>query len=264
VDSFAIPSSLQVRRGSLLGYTGDYAGDNGLRGDGLAVVALRINGEWVNPADHYTGYVDCRMYLVQVDTLGTCAADDGSGLIPPRYNPASPSLWEPNEWAPWLARKLYDTVGYPILCVLVQVYNALVGVINTVINALLQSLAPALLFLYRLSRLFEHVLTLVFDLLTKLWAALDTWNDVGLCLRQLLGYFIAAFSAAADADMAVDLGDPDSLSLWIYRMVIAVINQTWLAWLIAIGTGLISAGIAWQIVPWGMRHLRQAIGMGEG
>ena len=263
LGTFTIPASRIVPRGTLLGYTSDYAGDNGLRGDGLAVIALQINDEWVDPNDHYNGYVDCRPYEVIMEELETCTTDDGSDLIPPRYNPPSPSFWEANEWAPWLAKKTYDTIGYPILCTLVRLWNWLIDVIESVVNALLRSLAPALMFIYRISRLFEHVL----DVLATLWHefnnVLTAWRDVAICLRSVLGYFIAAISDAINAEIIIN-DDATEFQVFVIKMVVFVINQTVLAWLLGIAVGLLISGTAWRLVPWGLRKLRQAIGMGEG
>lgn len=259
-----LPTSNQIARGALLGYTSTEAWQTGLvQRQGLVMVALKLQDAWVNPNDYYVGYVDCRAYEVQIEPVERCAADDGNGSIPPRVNPPAPALWEVYEWVPWLAQRLYDTVGYPILCALIPIINSIISIIVQGVNALLTALAPILLLLYRLGRLFEFVLATLVRLLAELWKLLNALLDLNLCLRDIMAYFLAAFNQATQANIPIS-DDPTDMFGYSLRVAIHIINQTPLAWALNIVVTLLVAYASWELVPWGLRKLRQAIGMGEG
>jgi hypothetical protein len=254
---YTVPGSFRVERGSLLGYTSE-------ENNGYALVALQLDGEWVDPSEYYEGYVDCRPPYVIVEEIERCAADDGSGLIPPRYNEDTPTLWEVSQWVPWLAKRVYDIVGYPILCAIIPFFNSIIEVIQNVINALIKSLEAPLIFLYRLSRMFEFLLDMLVAVVRAILEMLDAFTDVTLCLRSIIVYFVAALSSSVKAEVSIERPQSGSMMYLAFQIAIKLISSTVANYLLVPMTLIFAGYASWRLIPWGAKKLRQAGGMGEG
>lgn len=262
-----LPASGNVERGAVLGFTGDSPDDllisvfSNDELSGMALVQLSIDDATVDPTTYMEGYPDCRPYQVILDELEPCAADDGTGLIPPRNNLPAPSLWDVSQWVPWLASRVYDTVGYPILCSLVQLYNDAVILASAIANAIINAVMTPLLFLYRLGRIVEFLLDLLGAFWEQLMGLFDAWAAVVLCLRSILTYFIAALRASMDARVAVVMPSTGWLAFGI-NLALKLLSSTIAALLLTPITVLICGYAAWRVIPWGIKKIRQSVGMG--
>jgi hypothetical protein len=258
LNQFAIPASLRVERGALLGYTSDYIGDNGIRGDGLLAFALQVNGEWDNPAMYFEGYPDCRSYTVVAEIYETCDAE-GSDLIPARFNPETPAFWEVGEYIPWLAKKLYDWVGYPILCALVPLFNLIVTTLVSFANAVINALSAPLIFIYRIGRVFEYLLYVLDRVLAELQAMLDAFSFATLCFRTIIVYFIGAMRAATGASVAISVPAEGSPFAFAVSLSMALISNTVANIFMLPLTALFIGYSSWKLIPWGIRTILKAV-----
>lgn len=263
--TMTLPGSYQVERGSLLGYTGE--GDdyliNNIIGSGLppglAMVQVFVNGTAVDPTRFFNGYPDCRAYEVRLEELEPCAADDGSGQIPPRNNEPPPSLWDASGWVPWLAGRLYDTVGYPILCAIVGLYNDAVGLVEMVANAVITSLSAPLMFIYRIGRIFEFIIDTLEALWHELFAMFNAWMAAQTCLRSIFVYFVTAIKSSASATTTIAATPIEGGWLAFgLNLALELISST-IANILLIPIVIFFAGYAtWRLAPWGIRKLKEA------
>lgn len=260
LDRFTIPSSLIVARGQLLGYTSDYQGDNGLRGDGLLAFAIRLTGAWDNPAAYFDGYADCRPYNIVPETYETCAAEEGSNLIPPRFNPETPSFWDVSEYIPWLAKTAYDVIGYPILCALVPLINLIITTLIDFANAVIRAISPPLIFLYRIGRVFEYLLYVWRRVIDEIVVVLDALEYTALCFRTIIVYFVGAIRAAASARVNIAVPSEGSPFAFAIALAMTLISSTVANIFLTPIVSLFIAFAAWKLIPWGIQNLRKAIG----
>lgn len=261
LDRLAIPSSLRVARGQLIGYTSAYQGDNGLRGDGLLAMGIAVDGEWDDPEPYFTaGFPDCRPYNIVAETYDTCAAEAGSSLIPPRFNPPNPSLWEVAEYIPWLAKKAYDVIGYPILCALVPLFNLIITTVTNAINAIVRAISPPLIFLYRIGRVFEYLLSVLQRVIAEIFALLDAMAAAAGCFRNIIVYFIGAIRAASSAQIDIIVPAEGSPFAFAIALAMTLIGSTVANILLTPIVSLFIAFASWKLIPWGIQHLRKAIG----
>jgi len=260
LDTFTVLPGMDIGRGDIVGYTSaDLAGT---MYPGLLAFALQLDGTYVDPAVYTVGWSDCRPYQVIVDPIERCSADDGSGAIPPRYNLPSPSIWEPQDWVPWLARRLYDTVGYPILCAIVPIINQINTWISAAVNSLLSFFSPLIVFFYRISRLFEYALDLAGRILTAFAQMFEDMATLTACYRSIITYFVSAMQAAQNAERpALDL--PSGMLAYAINLALLLVSSTVANSILVPLVGLLIAYSAWQLVPWGIRHIRSAIGVGD-
>lgn len=263
MDEFAVGTGNTVARGQLLGYTADVSyGLFGSRGNGLALIGVYLNDVWVNPMGYFSGYVDCHPYRVIIEPVEKCTADDGSGSIPPRYNMPAPSIWQPEQWVPWLSRRLYDTVGYPILCALVPIFNALMTIIQDIANSIITVLTAPLLFIYRIGRIFEYLLALFGRVLTAILNLFDSMSSLAICFRSIVTYFISAMTAAREAERPALELSPGPL-LYTINLTLLLVSSTVANAILVPVVGLLIAYASWKLIPWGIKNIRSAVGAGE-
>jgi len=254
LDTFSIPDSGIVERGALLGHTS-------AERDGVLAFAIQLDGDWVNPKQYFEGYPDCRPYNVYIEPQEPCDADDGSGIIPPRFNPDTPGFWDVDEWVPWLAQRLYDVVGYPILCAIVPIINNVISTLVSFANAVIEVIAPPLIFLYRIGRIFEYMLYVFQRVLNELYLLFDAVGYVTVCIRAIITYFIAAIRAAVDADIAITIPAENTLFGFAFALAMTLISSTVANVILVPLVGLFIAYTAWKLVPWGIRSLGKGVGI---
>jgi hypothetical protein len=265
-DVAAVP--VEIARGEVLGWSGDTYGGNvwfGLVLDsGGASASLPLTGAWIDPMQSLSSkHPDCVPYHVRLPSTEECDGDDGNGTwIPAKNNETFPGT-NIGQYIPWLGNKLYDTVAYPILCGLAVVINDLLSAMETALNAIIDALSPIFSFIYRVARLLSHLLERVIDLMTALVAYFREMTVLGRCTGDLVAYFVEAFTQAASAEKDIDALNPSNSVVASMGVMFSLLQSTIANIILLPVTGLIVAWGSWNLIPWGLRHLRKAFEKGD-
>ena len=261
-SQFNIPSSWMVTRGQTICWAGETSDDESNK---TIVFQLSIDDAIVDPTDWFAddGYPDCYPYRVNIEQLDTCDADDGSGLIPARFNVPFP--WESLSFGDllrWVTTRIYDIVGYPILCVLVSLFNSLVLFFTTVANVFITAVTPALVFLYRISKVLNYVIIRLGDIFAEMYAMFGSLVDMMGCGKTIIEYFTMALKEASSANTEIDRLAAGDITAAAVGIALKLIEST-IANIVLLPMTVILIGFsAWKLIPWGLREIRQATGIG--
>lgn len=117
------------------------------------------------------------------------------------------------------------------------------------------------MFVYRIGRIFEYSLELFGRILTSFMGMFDALSSVAICFRSIITYFIAAMTAARDAETTgFDLA-PGPV-LYAFNLAMRLITSTVANAILVPVVGLFIAYAAWRLAPWGIRKLRESLGLG--
>lgn len=267
----AYGAPLGLARGQVLGYTGStYSGNlwfGMVVGHGGTLGTLPLGGDWIDPMQSLSSkHPDCVPYRVALPRLDECGGDDGNGgWIAPRNNTTQPAstFWDAQEWLEWQLDESYDNWIYPTLCLIVDVINDIINAIEVAINAIIDALSPIFSFIYRVARLLSHLLERVIDLMTALVAYFREMTVLGRCTGDLVAYFVEAFTQAASAEKDIDALNPSNSVVASMGVMFSLLQSTIANIILLPVTGLIVAWGSWNLIPWGLRHLRKAFEKGD-
>ncbi len=253
-----------VNRGEIIGYTGA-----DMISDGQVLAALQVKQgwendlQWINPEAYYIGYPDCFPYRITIPLVDECVLDAGNdSFVAPRFDPSLPSVWDPEDWIPYLVQMLYDRVAYPVLCGLIPLVNFVLGAMEAAINALISAISPVIAFIYRIGMFFSYLLRRLGDLAQAVMDALGAGGDLFTCGRETLGYFLDALRYATQAHTDLETMDTSSTITIGMGVALTLVSSTVANTFLTPMVLLIMAFAAWQLIPWGIREFRAAVGAG--
>jgi hypothetical protein len=262
IEKFNVPQSGNVKRGGIIGYIGDWS-EHDYENRQL-VHAIMVNSEWIDPDQLFDDYPECYPYNIILPDLPDCEEEDS--VVHPKFE------YQFNVWVTgagavvealrWVTYQLYDTIGYPVLCGLVLLYNRMVRFLTQAVNAVIEIITPAWIFFYRVEKIISYVLARLGTIFEAIVGVINAIWQLLTCIKRIIQYFITAFVSAASAEYEIASPAPGNYATNALGVLWALMSKT-VANVIFLPISIIGiAYMAWNLVTWGVGKLRQSVNNG--
>ncbi len=258
IEKFSVPQSGNVKRGGIIGYVGEWGEDYESK---QLVHAVMVNSNWIDPDQLFDDYPECYPYNIILPDLPDCEEEDS--VVHPKFEYQF-SIWGTGvvETLRWIAYQLYDTLGYPVLCGLVLLYNRMIRFLTQAVNAIIEIITPAWIFFYRVEKIVDYILARLANVFAAIVGVISAIWQLLTCIKTIIQYFISAFVSAAGAEYEIASPAPGNYATNALGVLWALMSKT-VANVIFLPISIIGiAYMAWNLITWGVGKLRQAVNNG--